>query len=95
MSGHTHKAGAIVVGSESPAVSISWDDGDGFFIVFYSDSAYPDEGDEDDAQAMCLGCLIAEGDVQVGAGLDLAREHGQVDWDGGAAEWRVVALADR
>ncbi len=38
---------------------------------------------------MCLRCLIEQGDDQLGRGLDLAREYGQVDYDPDEGEWFV------
>jgi hypothetical protein len=42
-----------------------------------------------EAQPVCPGCLIDEADEQLARGLDLARVHGQVDWDAVAGEWFV------
>ena len=38
---------------------------------------------------MCLHCLTEDGDEQLGLGLDLARQHGQVDWNPNEGEWFV------
>jgi hypothetical protein len=36
-----------------------------------------------------MHCLVEEGDEMLGSGLDLAREHGQVDWDFELEEWFI------
>jgi len=38
---------------------------------------------------VCLNCLIEDGDEQLARGLDLARVHGQADFDPDAVEWFV------
>ena len=59
------------------------------FVVIFSEL---DPGDDDDAtpsEMVCLHCLLEDGDQQVARGLDLARVHGQVDFDPAAGEWFV------
>jgi hypothetical protein len=79
---------AIVSGEKPPAVSIQWErprsQYDSGFCVLYSDYGAPER-----AKPVCLNCLIEDGDEQLGAGLDLAREHGQVDWDAELEEWFI------
>jgi hypothetical protein len=80
--------GAIVVGSERPAMSVAF--GDGYFSVIYSeyDPDHPDDGIP--SELVCAGCLIEDGDAQLARGLDLARAHGQVDFDPELDEWFPV-----
>jgi hypothetical protein len=84
---------AVVIGEALPAMSISyvtptssWDSG---FVVFFSEFDPELEDDPTPSELVCLNCLIADGDEQLGYGLDLAREHGQVDWDPDQGEWFV------
>ncbi len=48
-----------------------------------------DEELHDDVELVCLHCLGNEGDVQLDRGLDLAKVHGQVDYDPEDEEWFV------
>jgi hypothetical protein len=56
--------------------------------VFFSEFDPDVDDDPTPSHLVYLDCLISDGDEQLGRGLDLAREHGQVDWD--ADPWRVV-----
>ena len=38
------------------------------------------------SHALCLACLIDE-HPELGSGLDLAREHGEIVWDDDEHEW--------
>jgi hypothetical protein len=83
---------AVTAGEEPPAMSISyvkptvsWDSG---YVVIFSD-VDPDDEREPSPRVVCLHCLIQDGDEQLGRGLDLAKQHGQVDYDAGAEEWFV------
>jgi hypothetical protein len=75
---------AIVVGKERPAMSISWEqplsEADSGFCIIFSELDPLDPEDDTPSTLLCLGCLMEDGDVQLGRGLDLAREHGRVDW---------------
>ena len=90
---------AILLGKEKPAMSISYepptDPYNSGFMVIYADSD-PDTLDDshDDVELVCLHCLAQDGDVQLGRGLDLARKHGQVDWDVELEEWFVPTYPD-
>ena len=75
-------------------MSISWappaGPGDSGFIVFFSDLLPDEPGFEElPAQPVCLHCLLEDADAQLGRGLDLARQLGQVDWDADGEEWFV------
>jgi hypothetical protein len=63
-----------------------WDSG---FVVFFSEFDPELDDDPTPTEFVCVGCLIADGDEQLGRGLDLAREYGQVDWDLDRGEWVV------
>jgi hypothetical protein len=86
----------IVVGVEPPAMSVSYVRptsryDSGFAVIF---SEYDLELAEDDpaqpsSTIVCLHCLVHAGDEQLGRGLDLARVHGQVDYDPELGEWFV------
>jgi hypothetical protein len=81
-----------VVGEERPAVSVSFADPSGRFsgfLIFFSEVEPGDDFDALPTGFVCLGCLLEEGDEQVGRGLDLARVHGQVDFDVERGEWFV------
>jgi hypothetical protein len=96
----SHGPLVLTVGERPPAMSISWAPPvapvDSGYLVFFADLLPDDPGfDELPTQTVCLHCLIADGDEQLGRGLDLAREHGQVDWDPDAEEWFVPDDADR
>jgi hypothetical protein len=88
-----HRGVAIVAGEASPALSVSF--GDGMYGVFFAECRLDVPADEwPEAVPVCLGCLIEDADEQLARGLDLARVHGQVDWDVVAGEWFVPADAD-
>jgi hypothetical protein len=84
----------VVTGEKPPAMSIAWEQPksrfDSGYSVIYSEFD-PELGEDDrtPTMAVCLKCLIEDGDEKLGEGLDLAREHGQVDWDAEACEWFV------
>jgi hypothetical protein len=85
---------ALTIGKLPPAMSISWAPPagpiDSGYIVFFSDLFPGDPGFDDlPTQPLCLHCLIEDGDVDLGRGLDLAREHAQVDFDPDSGEWFV------
>lgn len=90
---------AIVCGKEPPAMSVSWAPPispiDSGFVVFFSEI---DPGDDDQVErggeVLCLHCLIEGGGTQLGRGLDLAKRHGQADWNIEAEEWFVPEYAD-
>ena len=83
----------MTVGQTPPAMSVSytapkapWDSG---FVIFFSEFDLDLDDDPTPSRLVCLHCLIADGDEQLGRGLDLAREHGQVDWDADPGKWIV------
>jgi hypothetical protein len=85
----------ITVGETPPAMSISyerptsrWDSG---YLVLFSEFDPELDDDPTPTQLVCLHCLTEDGDEQLGRGFDLAREHGQVDWDVDRAEWFLPA----
>ena len=41
-----------------------------------------------------MHCLLEQGGEQLGKGLDLARKHGQVDWDVELEKWFVPTYPD-
>ncbi len=43
---------------------------------------------------ICIHCALKDGGEQLGRGLDLAREHGQVDRDPEPEEWFVPTYRD-
>jgi hypothetical protein len=58
-------------------------------LVFFSE-VDPDSVDgSTPTQFLCLHCLLEDGDEQLARGLDLARVHGQDDFDPEAGEWFV------
>ena len=86
---------AIVVGEKLPALSISWEQPDrpenfSGFVVFMGECSL-DIPEElwPESEPVCLQCLIRDGDEALGRGLDLAKAHGQVDFDGAAGAWIV------
>ena len=81
--------GVIVVGSEPPAMSVIY--ADGYFSVIFSELDPEDPADKTPATAVCLHCLVEDGDAQLARGLDLARAHGQVDFDPDGGEWFAPA----
>jgi hypothetical protein len=93
VSGH-RKSFVAVVGEKPPVMSIAWEPpvakADSGFSVIYSEFD-PELGEDDPTPTfpVCLGCLLEDGDEQLGVGLDLARQHGQADWDVEACEWFV------
>ncbi len=89
-----HGRVAFVVGEIPPAMSISWAPPtapvDSGYLVFFADLLPGDPGFDDlEPQPVCLHCLVGDGDEQLGGGLDLARKHGQVDWDPDEEKWFV------
>jgi len=82
---------AIVVGERPPAMSISWErpvrPWDSGYCVIYSELDPDDDNDPTPSQLVCLHCLLEDDDAELGRGLDLARRHGQVDFDVQAGEW--------
>lgn len=93
MSHARHGRAVIVVGEQAPAMSVAWarpaGPADSGFSVIFSEFDPHDPDDRTPSQVVCLHCLVADGDVQLGRGLDLARRFGQVDWDPDAGEWFV------
>ena len=83
----------LVLGERWPAKAISylepvgrWDSG---FMVVLEDA--PEPGvltDEDRSVPWCFDCVLGE-HPELGRGLDLAREHGDVGFDIEAGEWFV------
>lgn len=87
-----HRRLAIVVGEQPPAMSISWEApqspyDSGFVVIFSEFDPYHPEEDKTPSKPVCLGCLMRDGDEQLGLGLDLARKIGRVDWDEEIGEW--------
>ncbi len=84
----------IVLGERWPAKAISylepigeWDSG---FYVVLEDAPEPDDvSDDEPTQLVCLECLIEE-HPELGQGLDLAREHGEIEWDRERDGWVPV-----
>jgi hypothetical protein len=70
------------------APTAPWDSG---YLVFFSEFDRELDDDPTPSQLVCLYCLTEDGDEQLGRGLDLAREHGQVDWDVYRGEWSPAA----
>ena len=90
----THaKTVAIVAGSIPPVVSISWEPPkssiDSGYCVLFSD-VDPDDDQAADSGLVCMHCLVDD-HPEIGAALDFAREHGQVDLDDDG-EWIVGDL---
>jgi hypothetical protein len=67
-----------------------WDSG---FLIFFSEFDPNLEDDPTPTTAVCLHCLVKDGDEQLGRGLDLAREYGQVNWDPDRGLWFVPSDA--
>ena len=66
------------------------------FIVYFADLFPGDEGFDDlPEEIVCLHCFLQDCDEQLGRGLDLARLHGQVDYDPHDDEWFVPDDAAR
>jgi hypothetical protein len=87
-----HGLAVIVVGERPPAMSVSWVKptspyDSGYLVLFWEFD--PDDDDRTPSQVVCLHCLIEDGDEQLARGLDLAKRHGQVDFDVEADEWFV------
>ena len=79
---------AIMIGSKPPAMCVTWDSPPPFFMVYFSDLFPGDPGFDDLPElAVCLHCLIEDGDEQLGEGLDMARRLGRACWDDESAEW--------
>jgi hypothetical protein len=82
----------VTIGEEPPAMSIAWERPrsryDSGYSVIFSEFD-PELGDDDPtpSHVVCLHCLVEDGDEQLGRGLDLAKRHGQVDWDVELGEW--------
>jgi hypothetical protein len=89
MRGGGHGQLVLTVGGERPAMSISWEQPagpyDSGFLVFFADT--DPASDDSPTATVCLHCLVKEGDEQLGRGLDLAKLHGQVDYDADTDEW--------
>ena len=90
----------FTVGEKLPAMSISWDQpqarNDSGFIVLFSDLPPDDDGFDDVPMVpVCMHCLLEDGDEQLGRGLDMAKLHGQVDFDPDAVEWFVPEEVQR
>jgi hypothetical protein len=84
----SHGTFAVVAGGELPALSVGF--GDGMFSVFMAECRLDVPRDDwPESEVVCVHCLIDEGDADLARGLDLAREHGQVDWDVDRGEWFV------
>jgi hypothetical protein len=73
-----------VLGERWPAKTISylepigeWDSG--FMVVLDDVPAAEDLSGDELSVPVCLGCLVEE-HPEVGRGLDLAREHGEIAW---------------
>lgn len=87
----SHRRLVIVLGERWPAKAVSflepigsWDSG---FMVVLEDVPEPEDLSADEpSHALCLACLIDE-HPELGSGLDLAREHGQIVWDDNEREW--------
>lgn len=81
----------VVAGETPPAVSVAWEPPTGPFdsgySVIFSDADVDVGDDELVAHAVCLHCLVQDGDEQLGRGLDLARRFGQVDFDVDSGAW--------
>jgi hypothetical protein len=88
-----HGLAVVVVGERPPAMSVAWvrptSPFDSGYSVIYSELDPELEDDPTPSQVVCLDCLIRDGDEQLGRGLDLARRHGQVDYDPATDEWFV------
>lgn len=88
-----HGQVAAVVGSERPAMSVSFDKAGevDFFVIFFADLLPGDEGFDDlPEELVCLHCLVEDhGDEQLGRGLDMARLYGHVDYDPDDDEWFI------
>lgn len=81
------------------AAARAWDSG---FTVIWDDAPHESElhrgpgGQYDDPRVsvVCLHCLIDDS-PELGRGLDLARVHGQVDWDDEGGFWFVTETGER
>jgi hypothetical protein len=84
---------AMTLGEQPPAMSISWSKPiapvDSGYIVIFSEFDPDADDDRTPTMTVCLHCLIQDGDEQLGRGLDLAKRHGQVDYDPASDEWFV------
>jgi hypothetical protein len=89
---HAH-TGVVVVGEQKPAMSFAWvkpaSPNDSGYSVIYSELDPGDPNDATPSDVICLGCLLEEGDEQLGRGMELAKVHGQVDYDPATDEWFV------
>jgi len=93
----SHGPPAAIYGTKKPAMSVSWDDEaeTKFWIVFMADfDPAGDPESQPEAQLVCTGCLLEDGDTQLGEGLDLACEYDLVEWDAADEEWFIPADAD-
>lgn len=84
---------ALVYGSVRPVDAILWREpvgewDSGFGVLFSDAPEHGDELEENDprVQPVCLHCLVDEW-PELGRGLDLARELGEVGYDADADEW--------
>ena len=83
---------AVLVGSERPAMSVSFEGSGGVipgYLVFFAEYVPGEVEGSTPEELVCVHCLIEEGDTQVARGLELARAHGQVDFDPDSREWFV------
>jgi hypothetical protein len=92
-----HQKVAIVVGKEPPAMSVSWappiSANDSGYCVIFSEID-PEEEWAPRGEVICMHCALEDGGEQLGRGLDLARKHGQVDYDPHSEEWFVPEYED-
>ena len=92
-----HQKVAIVVGKQPPAMSVSWEpptsENDGGYCVIFSEID-PEEEWAPRGEVICMHCALENGGEQLGRGLDLAKQHGQVDWDVELEEWFVPTYPD-
>lgn len=88
-----HGLAVVVVGERPPAMSVAWvrptSRFDSGYSVIYSELDPELDDDPTPAHLICLHCLIEDGDEQLARGLELARVHGQVDYDPATDEWFV------
>jgi hypothetical protein len=84
---------ALTVGEQPAAMSISWAEPvgpiDSGFIVFFSEFDPDADDNETPTLTVCLHCLVEDGDAQLGRGLDLGTQHGEVDYDPGTDAWFI------
>ena len=84
----SHSVVVALMGERPPALSVGF--GDDMFTVFFSECRLDIPEDEwPEARVVCADCLVDVADGQLARGLDLAKAHGQVDWDVALGEWFV------